>query len=105
MFFLMECRHHTGCDALRDRLRPDHREWVKSGGNGLTSVLIGSGLCDEDGRATGNWGVLEAENEENARAFADGDPFATGGVIAETRLTRLADGFQAHRVTERMTAR
>lgn len=104
MFFLMECRHHPDCDDARDRLRPAHREWVRTGGNGLASVLIGSGLCDDAGGATGNWGVLEAASVADARAFADGDPFATGGVIAEARLTRLADAFQAHRIAERMTA-
>ncbi|GGD20409.1 YciI family protein [Sinisalibacter lacisalsi] len=103
MFFLMECRHHPGKDAERDRLRPSHRDWVGTGGNGLASVLIGSALWDEAGQAIGHWGVLEAATEANARAFAEGDPFAAEGVVAETRLTRLADTFQADRIAERMT--
>lgn len=103
MFFLMECHHHPGKDADRDRHRPAHRDWVRSGGDGLASVLIGSALWDGDGRALGHWGVLEAATEADARAFADGDPFAVSGIVAETRLTRLADTFQATRIAERMT--
>jgi uncharacterized protein len=104
MFYLMENRHHPGKDAERDRLRARHRDWVKTGGNGLVSVLIGSALWDDAGAAIGHWGVLEAATEADARAFAAGDPFAAEGVVADTKLTRLADSFQAARIAERMTA-
>jgi uncharacterized protein len=102
MFFLMQCPHHPNCDATKDQLRPAHRQWVQTGGDGLASVLIGSALWDSAGQATGNFGILEAASESAARAFAEGDPFFKAGVIAEIRLTRLADSFQAHRI-ERMT--
>lgn len=103
MFFLMKNRHHPGKDAERDRLRPAHRDWVRSGGGGFASVLIGSALWNEVGEAIGHWGVLEAKTETQARAFTEGDPFATEGVVAEIRLTRLADTFQADRIPVRMT--
>ena len=103
MFFLMHCHHHPGKQAARDTARPAHRAWVQSGGNGLASVLIGSALWDEEGHAIGHWGVLEAESAARARAFAEGDPFVTGGIVADTTLTRLADTFQADRVVNRMT--
>jgi uncharacterized protein YciI len=103
MFFLMECRHHPDRDAARDQLRNAPREWVKGGGGGVASVLVGSALWTTDGQAIGHFGILEAENEERARSFAEGDPFATGGVVAEIRLTRLADTFQAERIGARMT--
>lgn len=103
MFFLMECRHHPDKQDDRSAARPAHRAWVQSGGGGLASVLIGSALWDEEGYAIGHWGVLEADSEDHARAFAEGDPFATGGVVAATTLTRLADTFEARRVSQRMT--
>lgn len=103
MFFLMECHHHSGKDAERDRLRPKHRDWVRTGGDGLASVLLGSALWDSAGTAIGHWGILEADSEANARAFADGDPFAAEGVVAEISITRLADSFQAERIADRMT--
>ena len=87
MFFLMRCLHHPGKDADRDAHRAAHRDWVGTGGGGLASALVGSALWDEAG----------------ARAFAEGDPFARAGIVREIDLTRLADGVQAHRITERMT--
>lgn len=103
MFFLMENIHHPGKQDERDRLRPDHRDWVGSGGHGLCSVLIGSALWNDDGDAIGHWGVLEADTLADARTFAEGDPFYAQGVVADLKLTRLADGFQAQRISERMS--
>ncbi|MGY6705956.1 YciI family protein [Roseinatronobacter sp.] len=101
MFFLMICTHNEGAETanLRDELRPQHRDWVASGGNGLAVVLTGSALWDDAGQGIGNFGILQAENEANARAFAHGDPFAKGGVVRDITLTRLADTFRAERIT------
>lgn len=100
MFFLMICQHHDGDDipARRDALRPLHRAWVASGGDGLARVLTGSALWNDTGEGIGNFGVLEARSETEARAFAEGDPFNTGGVVRSIALQRLADGFQADRI-------
>lgn len=104
MFFLMRCLHHPGKAAERDLHRAAHRDWVASGGDGLASVLVGSALWDDAGESIGHFGILEAQDEPRARAFAEGDPFARAGIVRETVLTRLADGFQAHRISDRMTA-
>jgi uncharacterized protein len=98
MFFLMVCHHHPGQDAARDRLRPDHRAWVASGGGGLAQVLVGSALWDDAGAGIGNFGLLSAASQADALAFAQGDPFNQGGVVARIELTRLADTFQADRI-------
>lgn len=100
MYFLMICPHHPGADiaALRDQLRPKHRDWVASGGNGLARVLTGSALWTPQGTGIGNFGILEAADEAAARAFAEGDPFFKGGVVKRVELTRMADTFQAARI-------
>ena len=98
MYFLMICHHHAGAEALRDSLRPAHRAWVASGGDGLAVVLTGAALWDKDGQGIGNFGILQAQDEAAARAFANGDPFAKGGVVEQIDLTRLADTFQAARI-------
>lgn len=100
MFFLMVCHHHQGPDiaARRDALRPRHRDWVVSGGDGLARVLTGAALWSDEGAAIGNFGVLEAADKARARAFAEGDPFHTGGIVRQVTLTRLADTFQAARI-------
>lgn len=103
MFFLMECRHHPDAGPQREALRPAHRDWVRGGGRGLASVVTGSALWDAAGQGIGHWGILEAATEAEARAFAEGDPFATGGVVASLSLIRLADTFTADRISPRLT--
>ncbi len=100
MYFLMLCQHRDcpDIDAKRDALRGDHRTWVASGGDGLAKVLTGSAMWDNAGAVVGNFGILETGSEKNARAFAERDPFSTGGVVAAYTLTRLADGFRAERI-------
>ena len=99
MYFLMICRHRDNVSDLRDRLRPAHREHVASGGGGLARVLTGSALRENDTDAgIGNFGILEAASLEQAMAFAEQDPFNTGGVVADIKMTRLADTFQAQRI-------
>ena len=102
-FFLMRCIHHPAQDQKRDEVRPNHREWVGSGGGDLASVLIGSAMLDEDGTAIGHFGILEAASLDDANAFASGDPFNANGIVAEIVLTPLPDTFQAHRIAERMS--
>ena len=108
MYFLMVCRHHDGVDEKRSSVRDEHRKWVVSGGEGSASVLIGSATLGEDGRANGNFGVLEAKDAASARAFAEGDPYnrralAHPGRVAAIEITPLPDTFQAHRISEPMT--
>lgn len=103
MYFLMRCHHFADMDELRDRHRPAHRAWVKSGGAGLASVLIGSATLDADGGSVGNFGILKAENITAALAFANGDPFAKNGIVARVEMTPLPDGFQADRIPNPMT--
>lgn len=99
MYFLMINRHNEDVAALRDELRPAHRAYVASGGEGLARVLIGSALREHDTEeGNGNFGILEAENLDNAMAFAEGDPFNAGGVVRSIELIRLPDKFQAHRI-------
>ncbi|MFV0492961.1 MAG: YciI family protein [Pseudorhodobacter sp.] len=104
-YFLMRCRHHPDMADRRDRIRPDHREWVASGGGGLVSVLIGSALLDDRGKAIGNFGILEAHSADDARTFADGDPFAKAGIVQEIDIAPLPGGFQAARITDPMSPR
>lgn len=90
-------------DAKRDTHRAEHRDWVKSGGNGLAEVLIGSALADQDGAPIGNFGILRAADMASARGFAEGDPFAKAGIVETIEITPLPDTFQAHRITDPMT--
>lgn len=100
MYFLMVCNHHgdADIDARRDAARPMHRDWVGTGGNGVAKVLTGSAIWNDAGEGVGNFGIIEAATEADARAFAEGDPFFKKGIVRDYTLTRLADGFRAERI-------
>lgn len=99
MFWLMTCRHKSGCEAQREIARPEHRAYVASGGGGLVRVLIGSPLTEDGGEtATGNFGILEAPSRAVAQAFAEGDPYAKAGIVEEITIVALASRFQADRI-------
>lgn len=99
MFFLMICHHKPDVTGLRDKARPEHRVHVASGGDGLVRVLTGSAMRDDNQKTgIGNFGILEADSVEKARAFAQNDPFNIQGVVERIEITRLADNFQAHRI-------
>lgn len=99
MYFLMMCNHKPDMDELRNEHRPAHREHVANGGNGLAKVLVGSGIREETSQSSlGNFGILEADSAENARKFAETDPFNVNGIVDSIEIITLADNFQAHRI-------
>jgi uncharacterized protein len=99
MFWLMTCNHKPGCEAEREAARPAHRAYVASGGGGIAKVLIGAPLTADDGEsAIGNFGVLEAVDRAAALAFAEGDPYAKAGIVAEIRIVAVASRFPADRI-------
>jgi len=99
-FFLMKCTHHENADAIREAARPQHRQWVDAGGNGLVCVLLGSAIAGKGSESEGRFGILEAPTEETAWQFSEGDAFNTSGAVANIEITRLVDKFQVHRVAE-----
>lgn len=103
MFFLMKCSHHPEMNEQRDKHRVTHREWVKSGGNELVVVLIGSATLDDMGNTMGNFGILQCKSLNDALAFSEGDPFNIAGIVSRIKMTRLTDGFQANRISNPMT--
>jgi uncharacterized protein YciI len=70
--------HYTDDVALRDEVRPDHREYLA----GLASqdeLLLAGGFGP--GRAPGALLILRCESEGRAGHLVEEDPFRTSGVI------------------------
>ena len=104
-FFIMTCRHHVGTAEKREANRASHRRWVDTGGDGLVSVLIGSAIVDDQQHNVGHFGILEAESQANALAFAEGDAFFKAGIVASVEIIPLASKFQADRISQPMSPR
>lgn len=78
--FLVLCRDDPAKADLRQETRPDHlnyaaRHWRR--------YLAAGPLRDEPGGAiVGSMFLVLAKNEEEARAFMNGDPYMTAGIYA-----------------------
>ncbi|WP_342360808.1 YciI family protein [Terrarubrum flagellatum] len=98
-YWLMVCRHKPDVEDLREKTREAHRAHVASGGGGVARVLIGSALTEDDAAtALGNFGVLEADSREAAIRFAETDPYALAGIVADVTITALPARFPAGRI-------
>ena len=76
-------------DHLQVRLanRPAHVEYVKSGPNKL--LLAGPLMQEDHETPKGTLLIIEAENLEEAEAFASNDPYNQAGLFAEITVTAL----------------
>ncbi|WP_432548755.1 YciI family protein [Kineococcus sp. SYSU DK004] len=78
MPYFVATYRYTPDTALRDRVRPTHREWL----SGLGDTLVLSGPTDADGAFL----VFEAEDAAAVERTVAQDPFTTEGVIAESTV-------------------
>ncbi len=94
--FLIISRDKPDMLAVRRDSRDAHLAHVKTGGNGLLRVLVGSPL----GRETmnGTWMVVEADNEDKVRAFNAGDPYDVAGLFESREILPIHDVFDPSRV-------
>ena len=81
--FIVLCRDKPNALALRKETRPAHLEYFENYGN---KGLLAGPMLGPDGEPIGSMLVIEAENEETARAFAANDPYAKAGVFASTEI-------------------
>ena len=82
-FFVIACIDRPNSRDLRLATRPDHLEFLA----GESCVLIGGPFLDANGEMIGSLLVIEAENLEDAKAFAARDPYARAGLF-ETSFLR-----------------
>lgn len=89
--FILLCRDKRGAADLRARLRPEHLKYIDA--HEKRVWLAGPMLC-ENGAPVGSMLIIEAEDEQAARAFADKDPYAQGGLFesVEVRPYRFVRG-------------
>ncbi len=94
--FLIISRDKPDMVAVRKAEREAHLAHVKTGGNGLLRVLVGSPL----GRETmnGTWMVVEAEDEAKIQAFNEADPYEIAGLFASREILPIHDVFDPARV-------
>jgi uncharacterized protein len=79
MLFALICTDKPGGLAIRKANRPEHLAYLESLGD---TLLFAGPFTEEDGQTmNGSLIVIDAASLRDARAIADGDPFARAGLF------------------------
>jgi len=79
MNFALYCIDKDHHGHVRAENRPAHLDYLKSNLDRI--VIAGPLLADGDGGVLGSLLVIEAADLSDAKAFADGDPYAKAGLF------------------------
>lgn len=84
MLFALICTDKPGGLAIRKANRPEHLAYLESLGD---TLLFAGPFTEEDGQTmNGSLIVIDAESLRDARAIADGDPFAKAGLFESVEI-------------------
>ncbi len=72
--------------AIRDANKDRHKSHLDSA-SGTLAVLQSGPLLDADGAAIGSLIIFRAESVSQIQEFADNDPYAKAGLIADRKIT------------------
>jgi len=84
MLFCIRCIDRSDAPGLRQQVRPQHLDYLKSLGTGL--VLAGPLLAADGATPTGSLLVVEAPDQVGAEQLAAADPYAIAGLFAEVAI-------------------
>jgi uncharacterized protein YciI len=82
--FTLTCLDKADVLELRLAIRPGHLAYINRFESAVK--LAGPILDQVDGNPKGSFFILDVEDEERAKAFADGDPYLLAGVFGERTL-------------------
>ena len=82
-FFVVMATDWPDSLALREQLRPAHREWLRQHPGHDVMVLHGGPTLDGDGNMNGTVLIIQAQNLHQVGRFVEADPYAAGGLFAD----------------------
>ena len=74
--------------ALREQLRPAHRQWLREHPGHAVQVLLGGPTLDAAGRMNGTLLVVQADSEAEVRRFLAADPYGQGDLFERVEVRR-----------------
>ena len=86
MYFAVIARDKAGQAELRNRLRPEHRAWLRAPGEHPVVVRLGGPLLGPDGAMDGTLLVVEAASKEAVQAFLADDPYCRNQMFAQLEV-------------------
>lgn len=86
-FFAVFATDHPDSLALRQRLRPDHRAYLRAADIHRVVVRLGGPTLDETGVSmNGTLLVIEAGSLPEVEAFLQNDPYVRAGLFANIEI-------------------
>ena len=85
MQFVILCQDKPDSLDLRQRVRPEHLDYLHAQGDAL---MAAGPFLDGDERPIGSMLIVDVASEAEAKALADGDPYAKAGLFAATEIRR-----------------
>ena len=82
LYFIVLGTDRPECLALREQLRPSHREWLREHPDHAVSVVHAGPTVDAQGRMNGTALIVEAGAEDDVRRFVEADPYGKAGLFA-----------------------
>lgn len=80
--YALICTDKDGAIEIRKANRDAHLSYIES-----TGVVYQAGpFLDEDGNMNGSLVILDVQSRDEARAWADGDPYAKAGLFDKVRI-------------------
>jgi uncharacterized protein YciI len=91
MPFLIDASDKPGQAALRQKVRPEHLEYL----NSKVHLLLAAGakLSDDGATPQGSFYLVDVEDRAAAQQFIDADPYVRNGVFGAVTLTRVRKGY------------
>ena len=86
MYFAVITRDKSHVSALRLRLRPEHRAWLRAHEGHPVEVRLGGPLLDGRGDMDGTLLVVEADDQQAVWDFLQEDPYVRHDMFAHIEV-------------------
>ncbi len=77
MPYLIIAHDYENCSEIREKLRQEHRDHLRSVGKKL---LASGAILDNEKNVIGGMSILDTENFKEAKEFADNDPYSKNNI-------------------------
>jgi uncharacterized protein len=91
MPFLIDASDKPGQASVRQKIRPEHLEYL----NSQVHLLLAAGakLSDDGATPHGSFYLIDTDDRARAEAFINADPYVRNGVFGTIAMTRVRKGY------------
>ena len=91
MPYVIETRHRPGSSDLRQKIRPEHLEYLDKH---VGKLLAAGAKLEEDGSpGMGSFYIFATEDRSVAEAFMNAEPYFRSGICEVVEYTRWRKGY------------